>query len=96
MSLQDLAAQARRRAIIDLLYEDSAYTLNEDVLGAALRAQGLGATLAQVRGDLLHLVHFSLITVDDSQPPWVAHLARAGVDLAMGYGGAPGVARKPL
>lgn len=96
MRLQELAAQARRRALIDLLYEDSAYTANEDVLASALAAQGLGATAARVRGDLIYLEELQLITLDAEHAPWVAHLARPGVDLAMGYGSAPGIARKPL
>lgn len=93
-NLTDVLAQDRRRIILQLLADDSDYSLNDTVLKQALAAVGHNNPRDLVHADLTWLETHGLVRVQQlaEGAVWVARLTEAGQDVAGGQPH-PGVAR---
>ena len=89
----DLQAEARRLAILQLLEQDPDYSINDVLLKDLLGQVGHGASAAAVRADCAWLEDVGLVATNDLGGAMVVILRSAGVDAAKGLARVPGVAR---
>jgi hypothetical protein len=97
-SFDDFQAGHRRHAILDLLLQATAATLNEVVMQHMLATPPQAFPVAGdvLRDDLRYLADHALLKIDYDAPAWVATLLKRGGEVAKGLLECPGVAKPGL
>ncbi len=91
--MADLTIEARRLTILQLLAQDTNYSINDVLLKDLLRKFGFNVALHVVKADLAWLESVNLLATTDLTQCLVAVLKSDGLDVSNGDLIVPGVAR---
>lgn len=95
-SFIELQQESNRRAILELLAEDSDYTINAHLLQEGLRLVGVVMSFDALNTRLAWMSEQGLVTLEKFSGMTVAKLTQRGLDVVQGACVVPGVARVGL
>ncbi len=92
--MKDVFAEQQRIIILQLMYQDSDYSLNDQILQKALDLFGHAISIDRIDAHLRFLEDCDLVEVDDlGHGMLVAKLSRKGMDVAQGRSRVDGIDR---
>ena len=93
MNTHDIKAASQRLAILQLLAEDSNYSLNDSLLKQMLAASGTAVSRDVLRAELAWLEDLGLVSQNALPSCTSVILREAGLDVAQGNKVIPGIAK---
>lgn len=88
-----LLTEGRRAAILNILAQDSDYSVNENIIDAALKSIGHAVGIDRLYADIDWLEEQDLIDVEHVMNMRIVQLTRRGLDVSKGVATCTGVKR---